>query len=81
MTSTSPPPASRGPGCGRCAASSRRQSYPAAVKAACALVGDTTGPVRAPLLPLEDDARSELALLLERAGSPVSGEPVPDRRD
>ena len=26
------------------------QSYSAAVKAACALVGDTTGPVRAPLL-------------------------------
>src|ERR671931_698184 len=32
------------------------QSYSAAVKAACALVGDTTGPVRAPLLALEDDA-------------------------
>ena len=29
-------------------------SYPAAVKAACALAGDTTGPVRAPLLPLEE---------------------------
>ena len=30
------------------------QSYSAAVKAACGLVGDTTGPVRAPLLPLDD---------------------------
>jgi 4-hydroxy-tetrahydrodipicolinate synthase len=46
-----------------------RQSYSAAVKAACALVGDTTGPTRAPLLPLDDDARSELAKLLERAGA------------
>jgi 4-hydroxy-tetrahydrodipicolinate synthase len=43
------------------------QSYPAAVKAACRLVGDTTGPVRAPLLPLADDATAELAGLLERA--------------
>jgi 4-hydroxy-tetrahydrodipicolinate synthase len=43
------------------------QSYPAAVKAACRLVGDTTGPVRAPLLPLEDDATAELAGLLDRA--------------
>ena len=32
------------------------QSYSAAVKTACALVGDTTGPVRAPLLALDDDA-------------------------
>jgi 4-hydroxy-tetrahydrodipicolinate synthase len=46
-----------------------KHSYPAAVKAACALVGDTTGPTRAPLLPLEDDATSELARLLERAGA------------
>ena len=37
------------------------QSYPAAVKAACALVGDTTGPVRAPLLPLDDGARPRAA--------------------
>ena len=43
------------------------QSYPAAVKAACRLVGDTTGPVRAPLLALTDDATAELAGLLERA--------------
>ena len=42
-------------------------SYPAAVKAACALVGDTTGPVRAPLLPLEDDTARELAAVVERA--------------
>jgi 4-hydroxy-tetrahydrodipicolinate synthase len=43
------------------------QSYPAAVKAACTLVGDTTGPVRAPLLPLEDAASRELASLVEHA--------------
>jgi 4-hydroxy-tetrahydrodipicolinate synthase len=41
------------------------QSYPAAVKTACRLVGATTGPVRAPLLPLDDTATSELAALLE----------------
>ena len=44
------------------------QSYAAAVKAACALTGDTTGPVRAPLLALEADARAELGRLLEHAG-------------
>jgi dihydrodipicolinate synthase/N-acetylneuraminate lyase len=43
------------------------QSYPAAVKAACRLAGDTTGPVRAPLLPLDDAATGELAVLLEHA--------------
>src|ERR671937_909723 len=43
------------------------QSYPAAVKAACRLVGDTTGPVRPPLLPLDDAATSELAALLDHA--------------
>src|SRR5918999_1358551 len=43
------------------------QSYPAAVKTACRLVGDTTGPVRAPLLPLDDETTSELAALLEHA--------------
>jgi dihydrodipicolinate synthase/N-acetylneuraminate lyase len=43
------------------------QSYPAAVKAACRLVGDTTGPVRAPLLELEDAAMQELGALVERA--------------
>jgi dihydrodipicolinate synthase/N-acetylneuraminate lyase len=41
------------------------QSYSAALKTACRLVGDTTGPVRAPLLPLDDAATSELAALLE----------------
>jgi 4-hydroxy-tetrahydrodipicolinate synthase len=43
------------------------QSYPAAVKAACSLVGDSTGPVRAPLLPLDDSATRELTGLLEHA--------------
>jgi 4-hydroxy-tetrahydrodipicolinate synthase len=43
------------------------QSYPAAVKTACGLVGDTTGPVRAPLLALEEPARGELATLLDHA--------------
>jgi dihydrodipicolinate synthase/N-acetylneuraminate lyase len=43
------------------------QSYPAAVKAACRLAGDTTGPVRAPLLPLDDAATRELAALLDHA--------------
>jgi 4-hydroxy-tetrahydrodipicolinate synthase len=46
------------------------QSYSAAVKTACRLVGDTTGPVRAPLLPLDDAATSELATLLEHATLP-----------
>jgi dihydrodipicolinate synthase/N-acetylneuraminate lyase len=43
------------------------QSYPSAVKTACRLVGDTTGPVRAPLLPLDDAPTPELARLLEHA--------------
>jgi 4-hydroxy-tetrahydrodipicolinate synthase len=43
------------------------QSYSAAVKTACRLVGDTTGPVRAPLLELDDDATAELRGLLDRA--------------
>jgi 4-hydroxy-tetrahydrodipicolinate synthase len=43
------------------------QSYPAAVKTACRLVGDSTGPVRAPRLPLDGGATSELATLLEHA--------------
>jgi len=45
------------------------QSYPAAVKTACALVGDATGPVRAPLLALDDDASAELGRLLDHAGA------------
>jgi 4-hydroxy-tetrahydrodipicolinate synthase len=44
-----------------------QQSYSAAVKTACRLVGDTTGPVRAPLLPLDDAATSELTALVEQA--------------
>ena len=47
------------------------QSYPAAVKAACGLVGDRTGPVRAPLLGLGDTATAELAALVQRAGAPA----------
>jgi 4-hydroxy-tetrahydrodipicolinate synthase len=42
-------------------------SYPAAVKAACRLAGDATGPVRAPLLELDDAAVGELGGLLDRA--------------
>jgi dihydrodipicolinate synthase/N-acetylneuraminate lyase len=45
------------------------QSYAAAVKTACALVGDATGPVRAPLLALDDDASAELGRLVEHAGA------------
>src|ERR671919_403518 len=48
------------------------QSYPAAVKTACRLVGDTTGPVRAPLLPLDAAATSELAALLEHTTRPTA---------
>ena len=48
------------------------QSYAAAVKAACALVGDTTGPARAPLLALDEGATAELAGLLERAGAQLT---------
>ena len=43
------------------------QSYSAAVKTACRLVGDTTGPVRAPLLELDGSAVAELQGLLDRA--------------
>ncbi len=46
------------------------QSYSAAVKTACRLVGDSTGPVRAPLLPLDDAATRELTRLLELAALP-----------
>jgi dihydrodipicolinate synthase/N-acetylneuraminate lyase len=58
------------------------QSYSAAVKTACALVGDTTGPVRAPLLPLDDEAVAELRRLIElardgsAAGHPGLGRPA-----
>jgi 4-hydroxy-tetrahydrodipicolinate synthase len=47
------------------------QSYPAAVKTACALIGDTTGPTRPPLLPLDDQAVDQLGELLERARTTV----------
>lgn len=43
------------------------QSYSAAVKTACRLVGDTTGPVRAPLLELDDAATDELRTLVDHA--------------
>jgi 4-hydroxy-tetrahydrodipicolinate synthase len=43
------------------------QSYSAAVKAGCRLAGDRTGPVRPPLLPLDEAATSELGVLLDRA--------------
>jgi 4-hydroxy-tetrahydrodipicolinate synthase len=49
-----------------------RHSYSAAVKTACALVGDTTGPVRAPLLALDDEATFELRGLLDRAGASLA---------
>src|ERR671930_1668484 len=42
-------------------------SYSVAVKTACRLVGDTTGPVRAPLLEVDDEATAELQGLLDRA--------------
>jgi 4-hydroxy-tetrahydrodipicolinate synthase len=45
------------------------QSYSAAVKTACALVGCSAGPVRAPLLPLTEEATAELTALLERVGA------------
>jgi 4-hydroxy-tetrahydrodipicolinate synthase len=48
------------------------QSYAAAVKAACALVGYATGPVRAPLLALDDDAAAELGRRLQRAGADLA---------
>jgi 4-hydroxy-tetrahydrodipicolinate synthase len=45
------------------------QSYPAAVKAACAIAGDRTGPVRAPLRALEGDALAELECHVRRAAA------------
>jgi dihydrodipicolinate synthase/N-acetylneuraminate lyase len=49
------------------------QSYAAAVKTACRLVGCVTGPVRAPLLPLTEEATAELAALLERVAPATVG--------
>jgi 4-hydroxy-tetrahydrodipicolinate synthase len=53
------------------------QSYPAAVKTACRLAGDSTGPVRPPLLPLDEAATRELAALLDQARErrPVAAAP------
>jgi 4-hydroxy-tetrahydrodipicolinate synthase len=45
------------------------QSYSAAVKTACGLAGDATGPVRPPLLALDAAATRELGALLEHATS------------
>ena len=55
------------------------QSYSAAVKSACRVVGDTTGPVRAPLLPLDDRATAELTALVEAAvyGGPSRSQRFP----
>ncbi len=47
------------------------QSYSAAVKAGCELVGLATGPVRAPLVGLDAEAREELGRRLEAAGASV----------
>ena len=57
-----------GAGCGRCAPSSRRRATRRRSRRACALVGDTTGPTRAPLLPLDDDATAELAAAARARG-------------
>ena len=43
------------------------QSYAAAVKTGCRLIGDSTGPVRAPLLELDDAATEQLRTLLDDA--------------
>jgi len=53
------------------------QSYSAAVKTACRLVGDTTGPVRAPLLALDESATAELAALLDHAREPAAARITP----
>ena len=45
------------------------QSYAAAVKTAAGLVGWAAGPVRAPLLPLTEEAKAELTTALERASA------------
>jgi 4-hydroxy-tetrahydrodipicolinate synthase len=51
-------------------------SYPAAVKTACGLVGDTTGPVRPPLLPLDHATTRELRALVDHAS--IIAEPASD---
>ena len=62
----------KGAACGHSVTSSRATATSAAVKTACALVGDTAGPVRAPLLALDDDATFELGGLLDRAGATMA---------
>src|SRR5215212_8444530 len=52
------------------------QSYPAAVKTACGLVGDTTGPVRPPLLPLDDAAARTLSALVDHARGAAHAVPL-----
>ena len=52
------------------------QSYPTAVKTACRLVGDATGPVRRPLLALDDAATSELHALVGQARLAGTGAPA-----
>jgi 4-hydroxy-tetrahydrodipicolinate synthase len=47
------------------------RSYPAAVKAACRLIGDVTGPVRAPLLEISPGEVAELGTLLELSVQPL----------
>jgi 4-hydroxy-tetrahydrodipicolinate synthase len=54
-----------------------RTSYSAAVKAACRVAGVVTGPVRAPLLELEDAAVRELTALVEHATLVVMGPGLP----
>ena len=53
-----------------------QHSYPAAVKAACTSLGISTGPVRGPLLPLDDADATELRRLLEHAGASLAPAPA-----
>jgi 4-hydroxy-tetrahydrodipicolinate synthase len=53
-----------------------QHSYPAAVKAACGLLGISTGPVRGPLLSLEDADAAELRRLLDHAGASLDPAPA-----
>jgi dihydrodipicolinate synthase/N-acetylneuraminate lyase len=56
------------------------RSYPAAVKAACALAGDRTGPVRAPLRALGGAETEQLAALVRRAAAAGSRPGAPAGR-
>ena len=53
-----------------------QHSYPAAVKAACGLLGIRTGPVRGPLLSLEEADAAELRRLLDHAGASLDPAPA-----